>query len=311
MASQDTSRPASGEQVRLRRGDYAASIASVGATLRALEHGGRPLVVPFAADEVRPSFRGATLVPWPNRIVDGRYAFRGAQHQAALTEPSRGHALHGLGAWLDYGTVERRDDRVHLAATIQPQQGYPWRIRIDTVFALADDGLTQTVTATNLSPEPAPFGTAPHPYLVAGPGKVDDWALELPADRVALTEGERLLPGEVAGVEVDPERFDFRAPRRIGAVAVDHAFTALRRDPAGRATVRLTADDGSGVAMTWGPECAWLQIHTADLPGEPAHRVGLATEPMTCPPDAFNSGEDLVVLDPGASFRASWTITAL
>jgi aldose 1-epimerase len=54
-----------------------------------------------------------------------------------------------------------------------------------------------------------------------------------------------------------------------------------------------------------------VQVHTADRP-EPEHdRVGLAVEPMTCPPDAFRSGTDLVVLEPGASHEASWRIEAL
>jgi rhodanese-related sulfurtransferase len=47
--------PASGTDVTLRHGAYEAHIASVGASLRALTFDGRDLVVPFAADEVRPA----------------------------------------------------------------------------------------------------------------------------------------------------------------------------------------------------------------------------------------------------------------
>ena len=71
------STPLSGTHFGLSAGDYHATIASVGASLRTLEFHGRDLVVPFDADEVRPAFRGATLAPWPNRVVDGRYAFAG------------------------------------------------------------------------------------------------------------------------------------------------------------------------------------------------------------------------------------------
>ena len=38
------------------------------------------------------------------------------------------------------------------------------------------------------------------------------------------------------------------------------------------------------------------------------HRKSLAVEPMTCPPDAFNSGVDLVVLQPGQSHSLALTI---
>jgi aldose 1-epimerase len=31
---------------------------------------------------------------------------------------------------------------------------------------------------------------------------------------------------------------------------------------------------------------------------------------MTCPPDAFRSGRDLVVLEPGQTWRGTWGIAA-
>ncbi|QHK19032.1 hypothetical protein GU243_03865 [Pseudarthrobacter psychrotolerans] len=62
--------------------------------------------------------------------------------------------------------------------------------------------------------------------------------------------------------------------------------------------------------MAWGRACPWLQIRTADKPATAADRLGLAVEPMTCPPDAFNSGEDLIQLEPGSSHQAGWSIFA-
>jgi len=140
--------------------------------------------VPFDADEVRPWYRGATLAPWPNRVVDGRYTFAGVERRLALTEPDRGHALHGLAGWLDYVPIEESSSHVTLSATIEPQT-------------------------------------------------------------------------------------------------------------------------------------PWVQIHTADQGvGNPGHRTGLAVEPMTCAPDAFNADSydydaGLIVLDPGESTQASWRIAAL
>ena len=63
--------------------------------------------------------------------------------------------------------------------------------------------------------------------------------------------------------------------------------------------------------MTWDEACPWVQIHTADRDTPELSRLGLAVEPMTCPPDAYNSGTDLIVLAPGQSTTASWTIAAL
>jgi aldose 1-epimerase len=312
--------PASGEQHVLRAGEYEAIVASVGASLRSLRFRGRDLVVPFDSDDVRPQFRGATLAPWPNRIVDGRYVFAGEEYQVAVTEPTRGHALHGLLGWSDYRVRDKGASFVTLAATIEPQAGYPWRVTVETTFTVAAEGLTQAVTARNESTTPAPWGTGPHPYLVAGAGLVDEWTLSLPAAEVLEVTPDRLSPTRLSPVGVDAARFDFRTPRTLGAVEIDHAFTRLDRGADGRATAQVTDAAGSGVAMDWDAACPWVQIHTADVDGNPAspgYRTGLAVEPMTCAPDAFNDASypfetGLVELAPGAQHPpASWRIRAI
>ena len=309
--------PVSGIQHALRAGDYEAVVASVGATLRSLTYRGRDLIVPFDAREVRPSYRGATLAPWPNRVVDGRYSFGGSEFQLSLTEPARSHALHGLVSWLDFEAIDKGSDHVTLAAAIQAQSGYPWRVIVTTTFALGPDGLTQSVTARNDGDSPAPWGTGPHPYLVAGSGTVDDWTLELPAAQLLTVTDDRLSPVDLVAVDRDdPERFDFRSPRRIGSVFIDHAYTGLIRDDEGVATVRITTADGSGAAMSWDAACPWVQIHTADKPVPAESRLGLAVEPMTCAPDAFNAASyeydaGLIALEPEASATASWRISAI
>jgi len=318
--------PRSGRQLRIAFGGYEAVIASVGASLRSLTFEGRDLVVPFEADEVRPGYRGTTLAPWPNRIVDGRYEFGGVEHQLALTEPERGQALHGLLSWAEYADRVIEDDRVVLVAVIEPQTGYPFRVEVETEYRLDENGLQQTVTARNLGADAAPWGTGPHPYLVASRSSseprslsegapatetkrqapaVDAWTLLLPASEVLTVTPDRLSPVAVEPVSEHPE-WDFQSARPIGDVFIDHAFTGLTRTD-GIAEVRLVTDAGTGVAMTWDERCPWVQIHTADA----SDRAGLAVEPMTCAPDAFNSGAGLVVLEPGAEHAASWRIAAL
>ena len=304
--------PLSGSQFEISFGEYRATIASVGASLRSLSHAGRDLIVPFEADELRPKSRGVTLAPWPNRIDGGRYTFAGVDYELPLTEPRRGNALHGLACWLDYQEIEHEESFVTLAAEIVPQEGYPFRLLMRVRFELGENGLATTVTASNIGSDAAPYGTAPHPYLVAGEGRVDDWSLELPATEVLTVTEDRLIPIEVVDVVGHAEgAFDFRINRAIGDVFIDHAFTSLIADDSGRAVVRVTTVDGSGVEMSWGDELPWVQLHTADLPDAEISRLGLAVEPMTCPPDAFNSGVDLIVIEPGASSTASWLITAV
>ncbi|HWR85017.1 MAG TPA: galactose mutarotase, partial [Rhodoglobus sp.] len=215
----------------------------------------------------------------------------------------------GLLAWADYTPSLVADDRVMLSAVIEPQTGYPFRVEVETEYRIDAGGLHQAVTARNLGADAAPWGTGPHPYLVAGPGRVDDWTLALPASDVLTVTADRLSPVALESVAQHP-KWDFRNPRRIDDVFIDHAFTALARVD-GIATVELRAGAG-GVGMAWDERCPWVQVHTADTPALAAsNRIGLAVEPMTCPPDAFNSGTDLVVLEPGASHAASWRIFSL
>ncbi|WP_440711624.1 aldose 1-epimerase family protein [Herbiconiux sp. YIM B11900] len=312
-------RPLSGTRIDLEHGSYRASIAGLGASLRVLQFEGRDLVLPYGVNELRPAYSGATLAPWPNRVTDGRYRFAGVEQQLPLSEPARGHALHGLALWLAFTVAERTVDAVTLTATVQAQAGYPHRLDLEVSYRLDDEGLHQSVTATNAGDDAAPFGTGPHPYLVGGPGRVDDWVFELPASEVLTVTPDRLIPRELVSVEAVADAaagragaFDFREARAIGTTAIDHAFTGIARDGGGVATVTLTAADGSGVAMRFGQSCPWIQVCTADAPLDAeAHRRGLAVEPMTCPPDAFNSGTDLLVIEPGVSATASWSIAAL
>ncbi|MGF3056204.1 aldose 1-epimerase family protein [Microbacterium sp. YY-01] len=306
----------SGRQLQIRANGYEATIATVGATLRQLQHNERDLIVPFDADELRPHSRGATLAPWPNRIANGAYTFNGSEYQLPLSEPARNNAIHGLVSWVDFQERVVVADRIVLTTIIAPMPGYPFRVEVEVEYTIDASGLTQTVTGRNLGADPAPWGTAPHPYLKAGTatpapgaGAVDEWILRLPASEV-LTVDERLLPVAVESIDAHPA-WDFREPRKIGTTFLDYAFTGLTRD-SDLATVEVRTTDGSGVGIAFDEGLPWVQIHTADNPNKPAsHRAGLAVEPMTCPPDAFNSGTDLIIIEPGEEHAASWRIFTL
>ncbi len=109
---------------------------------------------------------------------------------------------------------------------------------------------------------------------------------------------------------MDGTPYDFRTPRPLGDVAIDYACTDLDRDGDGRATVVLEAPDGSRRVEVWLDEhYPYVEIFTGDaLPHEHRRRQGLGIEPMTCPPDAFRTGQDLIRLSPGQSVTTRWGI---
>ena len=295
--------------MRLTAGAYDAEIAPLGATLMLLTAGGDDLVVPATPGDPDRVFRGAVVAPWPNRVVDGRYRFAGVDHQLALTEAERAHALHGFTHDFTWDVVDQATDRAVLRLALPPEPGYPFRITLEVVYALSEQGLRIELTGRNSGDAAAPYGCTIHPYVTCGTSHVDEAVLELPA-ATRLEVDERLAPTTTAPVEsVD---CDFRAGAVIGPREIDHAFTDLTPGADGVVTAVLRQPDGGrGVRMTWGPWAPWVQVHTADRPDPSSDRVGLALEPMSCAPDAFNSGEGLVVLDPGAEHHAWWSIAAL
>lgn len=298
--------PPSGEQLLIIGSGYEAVVTESGAALRSLTYRGRPLLDGFADDEMASGGRGQVLMPWPNRIRDGRYRFGGKEHQLGLSEPKRRNASHGLVRWAAWRPVEHSGDELTMGYRLPAQTGYPWTLDLRITYRLGPQGLTVTQSATNLAGTAAPYASGAHPYLLAGIGPVDSWELQLPAATRLLTDDERLLPQ--AREDVTDTDFDFRSPRVLGGTVVNHAFTDLDRDGRGVATTTVVGHGGA-VALWVDRHHRWLQVYTAD--DTPTPRVSLAVEPMTAPPDAFNSGDDLVALEPGETFAATWGIRAL
>jgi aldose 1-epimerase len=301
-------RPVSADEYRLSAGEYTAVVTARAAALRQLRHRERDLIVPFPEGGPIPDYRGILAAPWPNRIADGAYTFDGVAYQAPVNEPERGCALHGFAFGLDWSLESRDESSVVLSCIIGPGAGYPSALRVTARYQLDENGLHSGVTATNIGERTAPYGVCPHPYLVAGPAPLDEWTLEVPARSFLEVTPDRLLP---AGLRpVTDHEFDFRQQRTIGATEIDHAFTGIDFDGEGRARLIARDPGGTGVGIAWDRSCQWLQVHTADKPAPLPNRLGLAVEPMTCPPDAFNSGLDLIRLEPGDTHEASWSIFA-
>jgi aldose 1-epimerase len=282
-------------------------VVEVGGGLRTYTADGVPLLDGYDADEMCPGYAGMVLAPWPNRIRDGRYTFQGTTHRLPITEPDRHNALHGLVTWSRWRATKSTPDEVSLEFDLPPQPGYPWALSLTTTYRMGADGLHAEHTATNVDSSPCPFGFSAHPYLFAGV-PVSEAVLHLPA-RVRLLLDGRLLPigaAKVAGTE-----FDFTQPRAIGALELDVAFGDVLREPDQPSEVTLSTADGRGVAIWADAAFGWWQVYTSDTMPDDRKRRSVAIEPMTCPPDAFRSGRDLITLEPGQTWRGSWGIRPL
>lgn len=274
----------------------------VGGGLRSYAVDGRDLLDGYPADAMCTSGRGQVLIPWPNRLDGGRYEFDGRSHQLPLTEPEHGNAIHGLVQWSDWSVAEREADRVVVEHALRPQPGYPFEVSLRIEYALSSGGLTVRTRATSVGVV-CPYGAGAHPYLTLGTRTVDPVELRIPAARLVRTDA-RGIPTDA--VPVDGTEFDFRRPRPIGGTKLDNAFTDLERDADGMARVELRSGE-TGIDVWMDDTYRYVTLYTGD-PRPDVNRRSIAVEPMTCPANAFRSGEALIRLEPGRSFTSTWGI---
>jgi aldose 1-epimerase len=303
--------PLTGFQYEIEAGPYRATLTQLGAGLRELLFHDEPVVDGYQADELPPAAAGQLLAPWPNRIDGGRYAFAGTEYQLALTEPAHGNAIHGLTRWTAWTEVRHDASSVLLRSEPHGVQGYPFCLEIDAEYRLdPGTGLHVAITARNRGGHAAPYGTGFHPYLTVRAPSVDECELTLPSASWLPADDRGIPSGPAAAVDGTP--YDFRKPRLIGATQIDHALTTLARDGDGRAWAHLADSDRSEarVSLWAGQGYHWLQVFTGDSLGPDRRRKAVAIEPMTCPPNAFVTGEDLLVLEPGQAVTHTWGIQA-
>jgi aldose 1-epimerase len=277
---------------------YRADVLQAGGGLGGLWHDDDPLVAPTGVPVA--GGHGQVLVPWPNRVRDGRYSFAGTEHQLPVSEAEFHNAIHGLLRWSAWQPLEVAEASVSVGCRLVPQTGYPWELDVRASYAVSADGLTVTLVTANLSDGPAPFAAGLHPYLDLGT-PADDVTLTLPADTHQRTD-DRQLP---TGTEPSAGERDYRLGRLIGDAVLDDAWTGLARDDDGWATVRL--EGTRAVELRMDPAWRWVQVFTGDTLPEGARQT-IAVEPMTAPADAFNSGTDLVVLGPGDTWAGTFRI---
>lgn len=285
----------------ISHGEYTAEISTMGAALTSLSFAGSNLI----EERTHPRyFSGEILAPWPNRIEDGKYSFRDLSYALPINEISRNTALHGLVFDKPWQVISHEQDQVILGITIDDHEKYPGILELEIHYKLEDLGLLSTLIATNRGDSAIPYGASTHPYIsVPGLESVNDFILQLGASNVLLTDDKRYLPTNL--VDVVANGFDFRSGRIIGEQFINHAFL---QDPDLPREVLVTSQSGKGVLITFSESAKWIQIHTADRDGGEDSRRVLAVEPMTCPPNAFNSGIDLIELSPGESHEFSWRI---
>jgi aldose 1-epimerase len=196
-----------------------------------------------------------------------------------------------------------------MGARLFPLEGYPFALDLRVSYELSDTGLTVASSARNIGERSCPYGCGQHPYLSPGDGLIDDCLLEAPGATRILTDGERRLP--IGRENVLRTAYDFGTPRLLADQRIDDPFTDLARDDVGNAIIALATPDGARVELWMDGRYQFVELYTGDTLDPARRRRGLAVEPMTCAPNAFQSGEGLVRLQPEESLTSRWGVRLL
>ncbi|MGW6173901.1 aldose 1-epimerase family protein [Arthrobacter sp. NPDC055138] len=304
--TRERSQAATGEQFELRRAGSRAVITELAGGLRLFEKHGVQLTETYDAGRIPPSACGILLAPWPNRVAEGRWTLDGAVQQLDITEPARGHAIHGLLRNTGYRLVERSESSLVLRAEIFPQHGYPFRLSHSAEYSLDQAGdLTVRQELVNRSTAAAPVALGAHPFLRLGDEPADRLTLTVPAARFFPADPQTMIPTSESPVDGPT---DLRQGARLADLAMDQAYTGLAAGPGGRVMTTLASDSGSTVGL-WQAD-AFQYVHIFVTSKYPGRECAVAVEPMTAPANSLNSGTGLAWLQPGGAFGGSWGITA-
>lgn len=299
----------SGERYLLDNGTAHAEIGAVAAVLRALSVDGVRITESVPSDALPPHGCGIVLAPWPNRVRGGRWTLDGEPQQLDLTEPKLGNASHGLLRNTAYQVIEQTADAVTLGAFVAPQHGWPFALDTWVRYALEQDGLTVTHGVRNRAGRPAPWAVGAHPYFRVGEVAMEELRLTISGTR-RLVLDDAAIP--IDEVPVEGTEYDLRSGAQLADVDVNTAFGDLGIEGERGDVASLTAPDDSAVTIWHDAAFGWCQAYTPrDFPRSDADGglgLAVALEPMTAAPDALNSGDGLVWLEPDAEWQASWGV---
>lgn len=281
-------------RISLAAGAWTAEVSpAIGGAILSLEHAGVPVLRQTPDQAVqRGDVRHTAcypMIPYANRIANGRFAFAGVDHQLAANFPGETNTLHGVAwrrAWRTLGTQPHACEIVLSHRPVgSDADDWPFAFDARQSFELSGEGLSLRIAVTNAGPTPAPAGLGLHAYFPRRPG-------ERLAFRSAgaWSNGPDMLPdARHAGGD-----WDFAAGRAVEAPVLDNDFVGWD------GLARLSAPGRPATVLRASPAFRALRVYT------PAGHDDYAVEPVTHRADAIHHPDDpdaMTVLAPGETLE--------
>ncbi|WP_018259704.1 aldose epimerase family protein [Methylobacterium sp. WSM2598] len=327
------------DEVTLTNGRLTARILAYGAILRGLDvpdRDGAPADVVLGFPDLagyldRPSYFGASVGRYANRIRGGRFSLDGRSYALATNDGP--NALHGgvqgfnRRLW-EITAIRGGEGPAATLRYVSPdgEEGYPGTLTVTATYRLeGPDTLSIAYAAT--TDRPTIVNLTNHSFFnLAGEGAgrpILDHVLTIPADTYTPVDPTQIPTGEFAPVADTP--FDFRAPTAIGSRIRDGRHPQIRRgrgydhnfvlgtapSQAARPAARLE-ERGSGRVLDLLTNQPGLQLYTGNfLDGTAIGKSGLAyrqSDGVALEPQLFPDTPNQPVfgsarLDPGATYR--------
>ncbi len=259
-----------------------------------------------AEKNLETSFKGSNLLPFPNRIADGKYSFHDQLFHFPINFHQENNAIHGLLFNQELKVIDQEDGEIGCMLILEYQaeesEGYPFKYHFKINYRLSEDrGFECKVKFTNLMDQSIPVGHGWHPYFRLGENAIDNLLLQFPAKDILKVDKRSIPTGEL-----EPYN-KFNQISIIGNTVLDNCF--LLKDENQYAEIIImdkSKDFGYKIWQETGKyKYNYLQVYT------PPHRKSIAIEPMTCAPDAFNNQMGLVILAPQEVMSTTFGISKI
>ncbi len=212
---------------------------------------------------------GFAMVPFCNRVRDGRFAFGGHDVRLAPNLPGQKHPLHGQG-WRGAWTVVAAEKEFATLRFDHEPSEWPWAYRAELEVDLAARGMNVELTVKNLSDDTMPCGLGLHPYFPCNGRTTIDTAVQ-----AVWTVDEEIMP-----VDRIPATGRYSVEHRlICGQGLDNGYDGWSRE-----ATFTWPDKGRGLRMT--SDAPRLQIYS------PGGGGMFAAEPVTHANAALNRPSD-------------------
>ena len=281
--------------IKLRADGYEVHIdPEQGGQVLALTYCDRPVLRPAGNRPINDPTEAASfpLVPFSNRIDQGRFAFRGRTHALQLNFHPEPHAIHGEG-WKTAWTIREQDAQA-CALTYRGGGNWPWPYQATQTVEIDEDGVLFAIEVENKSDTPFPVGAGFHPYFE----RFSDTVLQF--DAKGVLTGDRL---DLAEPRALPEDWQFQTPRTLAGIELDHCFYGWTKSAR-----FLQPRHGLSIDISTPSPTEWTTVYV------PKGADFFCFEPVSHATGAFNRldepDEGVVILDPAQSFRFEMRISA-